>query len=267
MKFIKMHGLSNDYVFADTFTQPCPENPAALSIEISKTHTGIGADGLILIEPYDGADARMRIFNADGSEAQICGNGLRCVAKYLYDTSLVRKEEMDIMTGAGLKHLWLTIENGKAVAARADMGEPKIIVARKPIEVCGRTIRFTCVSMGNPHAVTFEEAAADDSFYELGPAVENHEFFPERTNVEFTRVEARDHLHVRVWERGSGETMACGSGACGTLVAAVVEGLADRKAQVTLPGGTLTIEWNEEDNHIYMTGPATAVFSGEYPLA
>jgi len=265
MKFIKMHGLSNDYVFADTFTQPCPENPAALSIEISKPHVGIGADGLILIEPCEGADARMRIFNADGSEAQICGNGLRCVGKYLYDTGLVRKEELNVMTGAGLKHLTLTIENGKAVAARADMGEPKLLAVRKPIEICGRTIHFTCVSMGNPHAITFEEAASDGSFYVLGPAVERHEYFPERTNVEFTRVESRDKLHVRVWERGSGETMACGSGACGTLVAAVAEGLADRTAQVVLPGGALTIEWNEEDNHVYMTGPAEAVFTGEYP--
>ncbi len=266
MKFIKMHGLSNDYVFADTFTQPCPEDPAALSIEISKYHTGIGADGLILIEPCEGADARMRIFNADGSEAQICGNGLRCVGKYLYDTGLVRKEELDVMTGAGLKHLVLTIENGKAVAARADMGEPRLISVRKPLEICGRTIHFTCVSMGNPHAITFEETADDNRFYVLGPAVERHEYFPERTNVEFTRAESREKLHVRVWERGSGETMACGSGACATLVAAVTEGLAERTAQVVLPGGALTIEWNEEDNHVYMTGPAEAVFSGEYPV-
>ncbi len=266
MKFVKMHGLSNDYVFADTFTQPCPENPAALSIEISRPHTGVGSDGLILIEPCEGADARMRIFNADGSEAQICGNGLRCVGKYLYDSGLVKKEELRVMTGAGLKTLRMAIENGVAVGATVDMGEPSLIAVRKPVEVCGRTIHFTCVSMGNPHAVTFEETAMDDSFYKLGPAVENHEFFPERTNVEFTRVESRDRLHVRVWERGSGETMACGSGACGTLAAAVAEGLADRRAQVTLPGGTLTIEWSEEDNHIYMTGPATAVFSGEYPV-
>lgn len=265
MKFVKMHGLSNDYVFVDTFTQPTPADPAALSVEISRPHVGIGADGLILIEPCEGADARMRIFNADGSEAQICGNGLRCVGKYLYDSGLVRKEEMFVMTGAGLKHLSMTVENGKATAARADMGEPEIIAVRKPLEICGRTIRFTCVSMGNPHAITFDEPAGDDSFYVLGPAAERHEFFPERTNVEFTRAESRDHLHVRVWERGSGETMACGSGACATLVAAVTEGLAERRAQVTLPGGTLTIEWNEEDNHVYMTGPAAAVFSGEYP--
>ncbi len=263
MKFVKMHGLSNDYVFADTFTQPCPKDPAALSVEISKPHTGIGADGLILIEPVEGADARMRIFNADGSEAQICGNGLRCVGKYLYDSGLARKEQMDIMTGAGLKKLTMTVENGKAVAARADMGEPQIIAARKPIEVCGRTIHFTCVSMGNPHAVTFEETAQDDRFYTLGPAVETHEFFPERTNVEFTSVESEEKLIVRVWERGSGETMACGSGACATLVAAVVEGLAQRCAQVVLPGGALYIEWNEKDNHVYMTGPAQIVFSCE----
>lgn len=266
MKFVKMHGLSNDYVFADAFTQPCPENPAALSIAISNRHTGVGADGLILIEPTEGADARMRIFNADGSEAQICGNGLRCVGKYLYDAGLVRKSEMDINTGAGKKHLWLEIENGKAVMIRADMGEPQIIAVRKTIEVCGRSLRFTCVSMGNPHAITFEETAENDDFYRLGPAVEKHELFPSRTNVEFVRVDARDKLRVRVWERGSGETMACGSGACAAMVAAAVEGLAERKAQVTLPGGALTVEWSDEDNHIYMTGPATSVFSGEYPL-
>jgi diaminopimelate epimerase len=261
-----MHGLSNDYVFTDTFTQPCPKDPAALSVEISKYHTGIGADGLILIEPVEGADARMRIFNADGSEAQICGNGLRCVGKYLYDSGIVRREKMCIMTGAGLKTLTMTVENGKAVAARADMGEPQIIAARKPIEVCGRTLHFTCISMGNPHAITFEETAQDESFYKLGPVVERHEFFPERTNVEFTQVESGERLIVRVWERGSGETMACGSGACATLVAAVVEGLADRRAQVVLPGGVLLIEWNEEDNHVYMTGPAESVFAGEYPV-
>ncbi len=265
MKFIKMHGLSNDYVFADTFTQPGPQDPAALSIEISKPHTGIGADGLILIEPCEGADARMRIFNADGSEAQICGNGLRCVGKYLYDTGLARREELDVMTGAGLRHLILTIEDGRAMAARVDMGEPEIIRVKHPLSVCGRELRFTCVSMGNPHAVTFDETCEDDSFYTLGPAVENDPLFPERTNVEFVRVDAPDRLHVRVWERGSGETMACGSGACGVLVAAVAEGRAQRRAHVTLPGGTLTIEWSEEDNHVYMTGPATSVFAGNYP--
>jgi len=267
MKFVKMHGLSNDYVFVDAFTQPAIGNPAALSVEISKYHTGIGADGLILIEPCEGADARMRIFNADGSEAQICGNGLRCAGKYLYDSGIARRKELRVMTGAGLKKLTLTVENGKAVAARADMGEPKIIAARKAIEAGGRTLRFTCVSMGNPHAVTFEEAAQDECFYTLGPAVERHEFFPERTNVEFVRVESPGRLHVRVWERGSGETMACGSGACAVLAAAVSEGRAQRQAQVVLPGGALNIEWCEEDNHIYMTGPAEAVFSGEYPAA
>ncbi len=265
MRFMKMHGLSNDYVFADTFTQQAPRNPAALSVKVSRPHTGIGADGLILIEPVQGADARMRIFNADGSEAQICGNGLRCVGKYLYDTGLVRKTELDVMTGAGLRHLTLTVENGKATSARADMGEPKILRVREPIEVCGRTLCFTCISMGNPHAVTFDEAAQDDGFYRLGPAVETYELFPERTNVEFTRVESDGSLRVRVWERGSGETMACGSGACAALAAAVVEGVAARQAQVILPGGALFIEWNQQDHHIYMTGPAESVFSGEYP--
>jgi diaminopimelate epimerase len=262
MKFTKMHGLSNDYIYADGFTQTLPADPAEVSIRLSKYHTGIGADGLILIEPTENADARMRIFNADGSEAQICGNGLRCVARYLYDHNLCKKTEMRILTGAGLKIVRLNVEDESVLSVTADMGAP---VVSKPAKLtaAGRTLTFWPVSMGNPHAVTFEESAKGAEFYALGPAFEKHAFFPERANIEFTEAVDRTHLHVRVWERGSGETMACGSGACAVLVAAVSAGLCERKAQVVLPGGALTIEWRETDGHILMTGPATTVFEGE----
>ena len=266
MKFVKMHGISNDYIFADTFTQPAPADPAAAAVILSRPHTGIGADGLILIEPFDGADARMRIFNADGSEAQICGNGLRCVARYLYDSGLCRREEMRIRTGAGLRTVWLDVRGGEVYAATADMGAPQSIRRGVALTAAGRTLNFVCVSMGNPHAVTFDEPARGAAFYELGPAFERHPAFPERTNVEFTEALAPDRLRVRVWERGSGETMACGSGACAALVAAVAEGRAARRAQVELPGGALTVEWRASDGRVLMTGPATTVFRGEVDL-
>ena len=266
MKFVKMHGLLNDYIFADTFTQPAPADPAALSVRLSRPHSGVGADGLILIEPETGADARMRVFNADGSEAQICGNGLRCVARYLYDSGLCRRRHMSVMTGAGLKTVELDVQGGEVVSVTADMGVPEIIHRKIALSAAGRTLGFVCVSMGNPHAVTFEESARGDEFYALGPAFERHEAFPERSNIEFTEAIDRTRLRVRVWERGSGETMACGSGACAALVAAVTDGRAERKACVELPGGSLTIEWRLSDGHVMMTGPATPVFSGEVAL-
>lgn len=261
MNFTKMHGLSNDYIYADGFTQALPRDPAAVSVVLSKYHTGIGADGLILIEPVEGADARMRIFNADGSEAQICGNGLRCAARYLYDHGLCVKTTMNILTGAGLKTVWLDVQEGAVVSVTADMGAPEVSGCQA-LSAAGRTLPFWCVSMGNPHAVTFEESAQSDAFYTLGPAFEKHGAFPERANIEFVEVIDRTHLKVRVWERGSGETMACGSGACAVLAAAVSAGLAERQAQVELPGGALNITWREEDGHILMTGPATPVFEG-----
>lgn len=266
MNFTKMHGLSNDYIYADGFTQTLPRDPAAVSIRLSKYHTGIGADGLILIEPTEGADARMRIFNADGSEAQICGNGLRCTARYLYDHGLCVKEEMHILTGAGLKTLWLEVKDGIVQSVTADMGAPEVQCEER-LTAAGCTLPFWRVSMGNPHAVTFAESAKSDIFYTLGPAFERHEAFPDRSNIEFVEVIDQTHLRVRVWERGSGETMACGSGACAVLAAAVSAGLAKRQAQVELPGGALTIVWREEDGHILMTGPATPVFEGCVPLS
>ena len=266
MKFVKMHGISNDYIFADTFTQPGPADPAAASVFLSKPHTGVGADGLILIEPAEGADARMRIYNADGSEAQICGNGLRCVARYLYDSGLCRKERMRVLTGAGLREVRLFLEGGEVVSVTADMGAPRSVERGVTLEAAGRRLTFTRVSMGNPHAVTFDEPAAGPEFYTLGPAFERHPAFPERANIEFTQTLAPDRIRVRVWERGSGETMACGSGACAALVAAAAEGRTGRRARVELPGGALSIEWREEDGHVLMTGPATPVFRGEVEI-
>ncbi len=241
MKFVKMHGISNDYIFADTFTQPAPADPAAAAVILSRPHTGIGADGLILIEPFDGADARMRIFNADGSEAQICGNGLRCVARYLYDGGLCRKESLRVMTGAGLREVRLHLREGRVDSVTADMGAPQSVERGVVLSAAGRTLTF-------------------------GPAFERHEAFPERSNIEFTQALSGDRLRVRVWERGSGETMACGSGACAALVAAAAEGRTGRKARVELPGGALSIEWREADGHVLMTGPATPVFRGEVEI-
>ena len=264
MDFIKMHGCANDYIFVQTFTQAPPEDPAAVSVRLSKPHTGIGADGLILIEPCEGADARMRIFNADGSEAQICGNGLRCAARLLFDEGLCPRPDLTVMTGAGLRRVRLRYRGGAFVSATADMGEPAIGEALT-LTARGRTLRFIPVSMGNPHAVTFDESAAGGEFYELGPAFERHEAFPERANIEFVALTGPDRLTARVWERGSGETMACGSGACAVLAAAASEGVTSRGADVTLPGGTLHIEWRG-DGHIYMTGPAEYAFRGTVQL-
>ncbi|MBR0462915.1 MAG: diaminopimelate epimerase [Clostridia bacterium] len=218
MKFVKMHGIGNDYIFVETFTQPSPDDPGALSVRLSAPHTGIGADGIIFVDPSDEADAGMRVFNADGSEAQICGNGLRCVAKLLYDEGLCRQREMTIATRAGLHRVWLGLEGDKVVSVTADMGFPAFD-DDLTLTACGRTLSFVPVSMTNPHAVTFDEPALGGEFYELGPAIERHPAFPERTNVEFVTVTGPESLNVRVWERGSGETLACGSGACAALAA------------------------------------------------
>ena len=263
MRFVKMHGLSNDYIFVETFTQSGPANVHDAAVELSKPHTGIGADGLILINPTDSADAAMQIFNADGSEAQICGNGLRCAARLLYESGLCQKQDMLIQTGAGCKNVSLHLTDGVIDSITADMGEPMDISQPVRLSAAGKTLTFLKVSIGNPHAVTFDDPAEGNEFYILGPAFERHREFPERANIEFCRILTRRSIHVRVWERGSGETMACGSGACAVLVAAVTMGLCDREASVTLPGGTLNIRWREEDGHLLMCGPAIKVFSGE----
>lgn len=278
MRFTKMQGLGNDYVYLDCTKETPPDLPG-LAVKVSDRHFGIGADGLICICPSGTADFRMRMFNADGSEGAMCGNGIRCVAKYIYDYGLTDKTEVDVETAAGIKHIVLTIKNGKVEKARVDMGEPILkpelipvkgegeMLVKEPIPVDGKEYEMTCVSMGNPHAVLFlDENIKDLDLEKLGPKFENHERFPERTNTEFMNVIDRNTMNLRVWERGSGETWACGTGTCASVVASVLNGLTERKVLVHLLGGDLEIFWDEKDNHVYMTGPATTVFDGEIEL-
>ncbi len=275
MKFTKLHGCGNDYVYVNLFEETI-ENPAELSIEISDRHFGIGSDGLITIGPSEVADFRMRIYNADGSEAEMCGNGIRCVAKYVYDHKLTDKTEITVESGAGIKTLKLFVEDGKVAQVRVDMGEPILTpdlipvvadgekVIDEEIEVCGKIWKMTCVSMGNPHAVVFVDDVDNFELEKYGPHFENHPRFPKRTNTEFVKVISRNEASMRVWERGSAETWACGTGTCATAMACILNGLTDNKVLVHLRGGDLTIEYDEETNHVFMTGPATEVFNGEY---
>lgn len=269
-----MHGLGNDFVVIAGETA-LPEGADALAMRLCDRNFGIGADGLVFILPSERADFMMRIINSDGSEAEQCGNAIRCVAKYVYDNGLTDKETITIETiGAGVQPVQLTVENGRAAAVRVDMGEPVLAglqipttieaerVIGHPIEVDGREFRFTAVSMGNPHCVIFVDDAAGFDLAAWGPKLEVHPLFPRRTNVEFVTVTSPSHADMRVWERGAGPTLACGTGACATVVAAVLNGLTDRTATVSLKGGDLLIEWSEADNRIYMTGPAAEVFRG-----
>jgi diaminopimelate epimerase len=277
MRFTKMHGAGNDYIYIDCFTQPMPHDPAGLSRRISNRHLGVGSDGLILICPSDKADARMRMFNADGSEAEMCGNGVRCVAKYVYDHGLVRKPTLRVETGRGVLTLQLEVSGGAVRQVQVDMGEPILEADRIPTRLPGnpptdvplplpdQTLRVTCVSMGNPHCITFVEEITDALVLGVGPRAENHPDFPRRTNVEFVQVRRSDEVRVRVWERGSGETLACGTGACAVAVAGVLTGRTLRRISAHLPGGDLQLYWSEQDNHVYMTGPAVEVFSAEWP--
>jgi diaminopimelate epimerase len=277
MHFTKMEGAGNDYVYVDCFREPMPHDPPGLARRISDRHFGVGGDGLILICPSERADARMRIYNADGSEAEMCGNGVRCVAKYLYDHGLVRKSPLTVETGRGVLTLELELSGGAVQRVRVDMGEPILQSERipttlagdppreVPLEIAGRTLRVTCVSMGNPHCVTFVDAITDALVLGLGPQVERHPGFPRRTNVEFVRVNRPDDVTLRVWERGSGETLACGTGACAVAVAGHLTGRTQRRVTAHLPGGDLLLDWSEADNHVYMTGPAVEVFRGEWP--
>jgi diaminopimelate epimerase len=273
--FTKMHGAGNDYIYVDCFANPMPHDPAGLSRRISDRHTGVGGDGLILICPSDKADARMRMFNADGSEAEMCGNGVRCVAKYVHDHGLVRKPTLRIETGRGVLTLDLEISAGAVRQVRVDMGEP-ILDARRipttlpgnpPVQapIPGHDLLVTCVSMGNPHCVTFVKQVTDPLVLGMGPKIEVDPAFPRRTNVEFVVVNRPDDITMRVWERGSGETLACGTGACAAAVAGVLTGRTQRKVTAHLPGGDLQLHWSEADNHVYMTGPAVEVFSGTWP--
>ncbi len=274
MKFTKMHGCGNDYVYVNLFEEKLADAPA-LARAVSDRHFGIGSDGVITIGPSDIADFRMRIYNADGSEAEMCGNGIRCVAKYVYDHKLTDKTEIAVESGAGIKYLTLYVENGKVAQVRVDMGEPILTPAEipvladgervidEPIEVCGKEWRMTCVSMGNPHAVVFVDDVANFPIEQYGPSFEKHERFPKRTNTEFVQVISRTEASMRVWERGSDETWACGTGTCATVMALILNGLTENKVLVHLRGGDLTIEYDEKTNHVFMTGPATEVFQGE----
>ena len=274
MKFTKMHGIGNDYVYVDCFSQKPPADPAALSAVISRPHTGVGSDGLILIEPCEGADARMRIFNKDGSEGEMCGNGIRCVGKYLYDSGIAQKPVIRVMTRGGMKLLEMLTDGEKALGARVDMGEmrfdPKDIPVNAEsnevhIEAEGVRAMFYCLNPGNPHAVTADIFPEGARFERLGSAFERHSVFPKRANISFIRVEAPDLIRARIWERGSGATLACGSGATACLVAAYRMGLCGSRARVILPGGELRIEYDETTRQAFMTGPAQTVFTGDWP--
>ena len=277
MKFTKMHGIGNDYVYVNCFEESV-KNPAEVSKFVSDRHFGIGSDGLILISPSAIADFRMNIYNADGSQAEMCGNGIRCVAKYVYDYGLTDKTEISVETLAGIKYLRLQVENGKVASVEVNMGapilEPKEIpvaveespVVNVPVEVKGKIYHMTCVSMGNPHAIIFMNNVKDLDIAAIGPYFENHTVFPKRTNTEFVEVLDRNTVNMRVWERGSDETLACGTGACATTVACILNDKTENEGTVHLLGGDLKIRWDREANQVYMTGPATVVFDGEITL-
>ena len=277
MKFTKMHGIGNDYVYVNCFEESV-KNPAEVSKFVSDRHFGIGSDGLILISPSAIADFRMNIYNADGSQAEMCGNGIRCVAKYVYDYGLTDKTEISVETLAGIKYLRLQVENGKVASVEVNMGapilEPKEIpvaveespVVNVPVEVKGKIYHMTCVSMGNPHAIIFMNNVKDLDIAAIGPYFENHTVFPKRTNTEFVEVLDRNTVNMRVWERGSDETLACGTGACATTVACILNDKTENEVTVHLLGGDLKIRWDREANQVYMTGPATVVFDGEITL-
>lgn len=286
MKFTKMHGCGNDYVYVDCTKEVIP-NISETAIRVSDRHFGIGSDGLILIKASDVSDFEMDMYNADGSRGKMCGNGIRCVAKYVYDHGLTDKTTITVNTLSGIKTLKLTVEDGKVSKVRVDMGEPELIPAQvpvkasvlgladdrreaivaEPLEIKGRSYDITCVSMGNPHCITFiGEDVRDFPLEAVGPVFEKHELFPERVNTEFINVIDKDHLRMRVWERGSGETLACGTGACAVAVASYLNGFTGRSVDIELLGGHLEVVYDEKTNHVFMTGPATEVFSGEIDL-
>lgn len=274
IKFTKMHGLGNDYVYIDAINQKI-ENESSLAKFVSNRHFGIGSDGLILICKSDIADFKMRMFNSDGSEAEMCGNGIRCVGKFVYDKGLTDKTTVKIETLAGIKTLVLNTKDGKVETARVDMGEPILEAEKIPViskehpvknlelEAENEKFKFTCVSMGNPHAITIVENTKEFDVEKYGKILEVDKAFPKKANIEFAQIIDKENIKMRVWERGAGETLACGTGACATAVACNLNGLTGKKVNIELLGGTLNIEWNEKDNHVYMTGPAVTVFDGE----
>lgn len=277
MKFTKMQGIGNDYVYVNCFQEKV-ENPGEAAKRISDRHFGIGSDGLILIKPSDVADFEMEMYNSDGSQGAMCGNGIRCVAKYVYDYGLTDQTSISVNTKSGIKYLDLTVENGKVSLVKVDMGapilEPEKIpvvlemerVADEAITVAGREYRMTCVSMGNPHCVVPVEDVDGLKIETVGPLFEHHEIFPDRVNTEFIRVLDRRTVQMRVWERGAGETWACGTGACAVAVACILNGWTEDEVLVKLRGGDLKIFWDRQKNRVYMTGPAEVVFDGEITL-
>ena len=278
MKFTKMHGCGNDYVYVNCFEETV-NNPAAVSEYVSDRRFGIGSDGLILICPSETADFRMVMYNADGSEGSMCGNGIRCVAKYVYDYGLTDKTEISVETKSGIKYLELTVENGKVSLVKVNMGAPGLLakeipvisdkekVIDEPVTIQGKEYRITCVSMGNHHAVTVVEDTASFPVEKIGPFFENHEMFPDRVNTEFVQLISRSEMNMRVWERGSGETWACGTGTCASVVACVINGYTDEHVLVHLLGGDLQIFYDRAADTVWMTGPAAVVFDGEIDVS
>lgn len=275
IKFTKMHGLGNDYVYIDCTEEQKIKNISSLAQFISNRHFGVGSDGLILICKSDIADFKMRMFNYDGTEAEMCGNGIRCVGKFVYDRGLTKKDNITVETLAGIKKLKFNIKEGNVETVEVDMGEPilepdkipviseEAIVKNLKIKARENEFKFTCVSMGNPHAITIVDNTKDFNIEKYGPVLEKDEHFPRRANIEFIELVDKNNIKMRVWERGAGETLACGTGACASVVACALNGYIENEANVELLGGTLKIRWDKENNHIYMTGPATTVFEGE----
>ncbi len=275
LSFTKMHGLGNDYVYINCFRQTLPVPATTLARYLSDRRFGVGSDGLILILPSSVADCRMEMYNADGSRAEMCGNGIRCVGKLVFDTHIARKPLLRVETDAGVKELQLQVENGWVTAVTVDMGPPRLApqeipttlegsrVVEAPLKVGESVYRVTCVSMGNPHCVVFSEKVDQIPLERIGPDFERHEVFPRRINTEFVQCLSKERLRVRVWERGSGETLACGTGACAAVVAAVLTDRCRREARVELRGGELAIRWSEDNDHVYLTGPAVRVYDGE----
>ena len=283
MKFTKMQGCGNDYIYINGFTEKIPqEGKPELVRKISDRHFGIGGDGAIFINPSSEADFEMEMYNADGSRAEMCGNGIRCVAKYVYDYGLTDKTDISVTSCGKIKYLQLFLKDGKVDTVKVNMGTPILTaeeipvmpqpgkegkeIIGEPIHVQGKGYKMTCVSMGNPHAVVFMDDVANLDIEKLGPHFENHERFPNRINTEFVKILDRQNVQMRVWERGTGETLACGTGCCATVVACILNGLTDNTVTVKLLGGEIEITWDREANLVYMTGPAVTVFDGEYTI-
>lgn len=275
MKFTKMHGIGNDYVYVNCLEETV-ENPSETAIAVSDRHKGIGSDGLVLIKSSEIADFTMEMYNADGSQSQMCGNAIRCVGKYVYEAGYTDKTDISIETLAGIKYLKLTVEDGKVTIVRVNMGAPILapvqipvalhgdMIVDRPVMIGDKEYNITCVSMGNPHCITYMDDVLNLDIEKVGPVFENSPVFPERVNAEFVKVIDRDTLQMRVWERGSGETMACGTGACAVAVASILNGLCNDTVTIKLLGGDLQITWDREANVVYMTGSATTVFTGEW---